>query len=128
MKRRINTMTKGIRNEMLRLFATCLCGLVLAGVAATQKRGQVFAQITPESLSCSNCRSGMFGITRGQTARLNLVSVSDGEVAPEPCRGGDVQPGPCHVELLFFDAKGHTLAHSTETLAPGRAVALDLNG
>src|SRR5436305_15288916 len=55
---------------------------------------QALAQITPESLPCPTCRFGMVGITRGQTARLNVVNVSD--VQPGTCPlSDDVPPGPC---------------------------------
>jgi len=63
---------------------------------------------------------GVFGITHGQTARLNLVGVEDPNL---------VSLGLCRqVELMFVDAESNTLAHQTETLLPGHAVALELNG
>src|SRR5262249_25014742 len=35
---------------------------------------------------------------------------------------------PVQVELMFFDAQGNLLTHSTETLMPGQAAFLDLDG
>ena len=103
--------------------------LLAAVVFCVVLSDQALAQITPESLPCPTCRFGMVGITRGQTARLNVVNVSD--VQPGTCPSSDdVPPGPCRaqVDLVFFDRLGRMLAHSTETLAPGRAAFLDLNG
>src|SRR4051812_6797109 len=108
---------------------TTLMLLAAAVVVCVVLSDQALAQITPESIPCPSCRFGMVGITRGQTAWLNVVNVSD--VQPGACPSSDdVPPGPCRaqVDLIFFDRLGRTLAHSTETLAPGRAAFLDLNG
>ena len=53
---------------------------------------------------------GIVGMTRGQTARLNLVYVPG---------LGDLPPGPCRVQLMFFDSDGHRIAASAVDLAPG---------
>jgi hypothetical protein len=122
-------MSGRITNCALRVFATCLFMLTLAGLSATQKSGQARAQITPESVPCPTCLFGMVGITRGQTARLNVVNAND--VPPGPCRSSaEVPPGPCRaqVDLIFFDNTGRMLARTTATLAPGHAAFLDLNG
>jgi hypothetical protein len=58
--------------------------------------------------------SPLLGLARGQTARLNVVSYE----------GPDSTP--VRVELAFFDDQGNPLARSEETLAPGRAAALEL--
>lgn len=64
---------------------------------------------------------GMFGITHGQTARLNVVDTS--------VINSDVPPGPCRaVELMFIDAGGNVRGRSVECLMPSRAAFLDLNG
>jgi hypothetical protein len=100
--------------------------LLAAVVFCVVLSDQALAQITPESLPCPTCRFGMVGITRGQTARLNVVNVSDVQCPSSD----DVPPGACRaqVDLIFFDRLGRTLARSTETLTPGRAAFLDLNG
>ena len=70
----------------------------------------------------------MIGITHEQTARLNVVNWGD---VSGPCRSrGDVQPGPCRVEVEFiwFDSQGNRLARSVQTLERGHAGFLDLDG
>jgi hypothetical protein len=122
-------MNSRIKNGAMSLFAACLFMLTMAGLSATQPAGQASAQITPESIPCPTCRFGMVGITRGQTIRLNVVNNAD--VPPGPCRTtSEVPPGPCsqRVDLILFDSLGRTLAHSTETLAPGRSAFLDFDG
>lgn len=64
----------------------------------------------------------MFGITRGQTARLNVVNVR------EPPPDGEAPPRSCSAELMFFDDKGVMLAMTMVNLMPGQAVFHDLNG
>jgi hypothetical protein len=56
---------------------------------------------------------GIASISPGETARLHVVTVG----IP------DVQPA----ELVISDREGNVLAHSTEYLRPGSAVALDLS-
>src|SRR5215211_6115213 len=58
--------------------------------------------------------SPLVGLARGQTARLNVVNYEGPDVAP------------VRVELAFFDDQGTPLARLEETLAPGRAAALEL--
>ena len=55
----------------------------------------------------------MLGIARGQTARLNVVTVG---IEKEML-----------MELSFLDSQGRTLARSVERLIPGRAFSLDLH-
>jgi hypothetical protein len=57
---------------------------------------------------------GLVGLARGETARLNVVSL--------------VPPGPCHVTLQFLDAQGVAFpgALAEVDLAPGQATHLDL--
>jgi hypothetical protein len=71
---------------------------------------------------------GMVGMTRGQTMRLNvvnLVTLSDGQVPPDPCR----------VVLSFRDAAGQPFRNNDGqvirrevTLQSGESDFLDLNG
>lgn len=60
---------------------------------------------------------GMFGLTAGQTARLNLVNLEPGEFVP--C---------VRVELSFIDAEGHTLLQKVYDIERGKSAWLDLNG
>ncbi|HZS05449.1 MAG TPA: hypothetical protein VFD58_11485 [Blastocatellia bacterium] len=63
--------------------------------------------------------TGMFGIARGQTARLSVVGVEDPNLVP---------PGPCRVELSFVGSEGELLLPAVQrVLEPGRAIFLDLN-
>src|SRR5258708_2238453 len=65
---------------------------------------------------------GMIGITAGQTLRLNVSNV-----ALPPARG--CPPGPCRVELAFFDSAGGLLLPAVQTtLQPGVSTHLDLRG
>lgn len=70
---------------------------------------------------------GMFAITHGQTARLNVVSIPPlaGNTSVEMAT---VPNQPMVVELTFFDSQGMMLMQSTESLLPGHAAFLDLNG
>ncbi len=84
-------------------------------------------QSTDSAPSCS-ARTGMIGIVRGQTARLNAVNANDTRL----CRSVslDVPPGPCNVQLEFIwlDRDGQVLTRSTETLMPGHSAYLDVDG
>jgi len=86
--------------------------LVIAALIVARNRVAAFnPQPDPPAL-------GMIGITSEQTARLNVAHL-------DPIPIGD---RPVQVELMFFDAQGNLLAHSTETLRPGQAAFLDLDG
>ena len=60
---------------------------------------------------------GMFGLTPGQTARLNLVNLDSGEFVP--C---------VRVELSFIDAVGNTLLQKVYDIDRGKSAYLDLDG
>ncbi|PWU02710.1 MAG: hypothetical protein C5B51_20375 [Terriglobia bacterium] len=64
---------------------------------------------------------GLIGIDPFETARLNAVC------ADTPLPGG-AQPGPCLVSLAFRDTSGRVLTQVTQSLQPGQATSLDLNG
>ena len=61
------------------------------------------------------------GITRGQTARLNVLLPPDPFFPPDPFHPPDPfqPPDPCRVEIGFFDAGGRALATTTARVAPG---------
>jgi hypothetical protein len=97
--------------------------LVLLGLGALTRQASAFnPQPDPPAF-------GLIGLAQGQTARLNIVSVS-----PGPCTPSEVSPGPCRVQLAFLDADGRVivkrsgaLAQVTLTLVSGRAASLDLS-
>jgi hypothetical protein len=101
-----------VRNVLLKVVSVVALAAVLFAAMALLDRGRVSAfnpQPDPPAF-------GMIGITNEQTARLNVVNV------------GEVQPGRVQVELMFLDGQGNVLRRSTETLMPGRATFLDLDG
>src|SRR5881296_3660306 len=56
--------------------------------------------------------TGMFGLARGQTARINAVCLP---------------PGPCHVGLAFFDHMGNVIMRSeSRDLNAGQSTFFDL--
>ena len=75
---------------------------------------------------------GIVGITRNQTARLNVAWVSTGcrpflfpsdSAAPDSIFVPQVP-----VQLLFLDARGNPIARHGGPIRPGQAVSLDLPG
>lgn len=62
--------------------------------------------------------TGMVGIIRGETARLSVLNAEDLVT---------IHPEPKLVELKILDAAGNVLARSSQMVAPGQAVFLDLD-
>ncbi|MGH7963244.1 MAG: hypothetical protein ACRERD_15695, partial [Candidatus Binatia bacterium] len=60
-------------------------------------------------------KSGMVGLIRGQTARLNAVNT------------GTPNESSCPVELSFLDSMGNTVALGPHIIPPGQADFLDLD-
>ena len=62
--------------------------------------------------SCGGC--GMFGVARGQIARINVAHIG--------------QPGsrPIQVEMALVDATGAVVARDSKTIEPGQAVFFDV--
>jgi hypothetical protein len=63
---------------------------------------------------------GMFGITRGQTARLQVAVVGIDQHNPP-----DDRPGPWRVTLSFYNGDGRVLAQSFQSVEMGQAASLD---
>ncbi len=70
---------------------------------------------------------GLVGMTRGQTARLNVSNL-----VPPPI--GELPPGPIRVELSFVDTEGHTLVNNDSQpirrvvmLEAGHSASLQIN-
>ena len=63
------------------------------------------------------CKSGMFGFTTGQTARVNVVNY------------GDPDQRPVEVSVKFLNKDSNVLGEFrlTDPLQPGKAAAFDLN-
>ena len=117
-----------VRNTFLRVVSLVAFAAAVFGAAAIFDQGRSrAADFNPQP---DLFVYGMIGITHEQTARLNVVNW--GDVNPGPCRssGGEVDPGPCRVqvEFMWFDSQGNILLRSTETLMPGHAAFLDLDG
>jgi len=71
---------------------------------------------------------GILGITRGQTARINVANVSSPDNPLLP-------PDPCHVTISFVDADGNVLFNNAGQpvqreviLQPGHSAFLQING
>jgi hypothetical protein len=62
--------------------------------------------------ACAGC--GMFGVARGQIARINLAHI------------GETGSRPIQVEMLFVDATGTVVARDAKTIVPGQAVFFDV--
>src|SRR5437868_14557941 len=123
-------MIMKVKNLFLRVISITMFAAILVFTAAVLDRSSVKA-FRPVSDPCPNCRLnfGMIGITHEQTARLNVVNWGDGPV-PQGDRSGPIPDGdrPVQVELIFLDSWDNMLRRSTETLMPGHAAFLDLDG
>jgi len=126
-----NTVRKSI------VVAMVTAAIIVAIAQEHASRGARLEQNIPPTprLKCArdDCNYfGSFGITRGQTARLNAYDKStvDNPVDVSAPNGvASVPPGPCReVELMFFDSMGNVRQRSTQCLMPRHAVFLDLNG
>jgi hypothetical protein len=60
---------------------------------------------------CGNC--GMFGLARGQVARINVLHV------------GDRDQRPIQVEMLFFDSTDTVVGRDVQTVSFGQAASLE---
>jgi hypothetical protein len=68
------------------------------------------AQALPRD--CGAC--GMFGVARGQIARINAAHI------------GDPNSLPIQVEMALVDATGAVVARDSQTIEPGHAVFFDV--
>jgi hypothetical protein len=72
--------------------------------------GATVAQATPEP----HLRTGMFGVARGQIARINAVNV------------GNPNDRPIEIEMMFLDQMGVVVGRDMKTIAPGEAAFFDV--
>jgi hypothetical protein len=101
-----------MKNERIRakLIATAM---VIGAIAATWAVSSSPLVAAAEENRDEFLAYGIANITRGQTARLHVVSIGN--------------PNDVPAELVIYDSQGDVLAHSTEGLIPGKAVFLDLS-
>ena len=113
-----------VRNIITKITVTLSLAALLATTAIWEVRRVRASQPTDPDRTTF----GMVGITRGQTMRLNivnLVTLSDGQYPPDPCR----------VVLTFRNAQGQPFRNSDGqpirrevSLQAGESAFLDLNG
>ena len=118
-----------VRKLFLRVLSVIVFAAILMSTVAVLDKSSVKA-FRPVSDPCPNCLNfGMLGITHEQTARLNIVNWGDGPI-PAGDRSTPVPSGdrPIRAELIFLDSWDNVLRRSTETLMPGHAAFLDLDG
>jgi len=72
--------------------------------------GAAPARATPEP----HLRTGMFGVARGQLARINAVNIGNPDVRP------------IQVEMMFLDEMGVVVGRDMKTIAPGEAAFFDV--
>jgi hypothetical protein len=82
----------------------------LALVAIFSLCGAASARATPEP----HLRTGMFGVARGQLARINAVNVGNPDIRP------------IQVEMMFLDETGNIVGRDMKRITPGQAVFFDV--
>ena len=90
--------------------------LILIAVVVLAAIAGHFATSSVRAGGCMTCRRafGAVGIVSGQTARVNVTSLS-------PAAPTD----PTAVEIRFLDSNGGVVKQMTVTLAPGQSAAFD---
>ncbi|GEM_PF-1842643 len=113
------------------LFAAMVCGV---NSAQAQVDPNVYPALAPTEINF-----GVMNITRGQTARLNVIYTKvvpidstippDPYVPPDPCYPPDtyVPPDPYRVTLSFIDSDGRVVAKNIVSLAKCRPALLDFS-
>ncbi|MDT5294493.1 MAG: hypothetical protein QOJ76_1373, partial [Acidobacteriota bacterium] len=101
------------------LFAAMVCGV---SSARAQFPGNTYPTLTPTQINF-----GVMNLTRGQTARLNVIYTKvvpvDSTIPPDPY----VPPDPCRVTLSFVDSDGRVVAQNIVSLGIGRPALLDFS-
>jgi hypothetical protein len=92
------------RTTLTKLFSALALAAVFSVCAATT------AQAGPQP----HLKTGMFGVARGQVARINAVHVGDPNIRP------------IEIEMLLLDATGAVVGRDMKTIAPGEAVFFDV--
>lgn len=105
----LGSRKKGVLNmKRQKTLTRLLWGLGLAVTFCVFAAG--FAEASPRS--CGSC--GMFGVARGQIARINAAHI------------GDPNTRPIQVEMALVDAIGAVVARDSKTIEPGEAVFFDV--
>jgi len=112
-----------MKNPSTRMKAIVAVAFLIIGVVFLVTR----AKASPTAVE-QPALFGILGITRGQTARLNVANVSSPDNPLLP-------PDPCHVTMSFVDADGNVLLNNAGqpvqrelTLQPGHSAFLQING
>jgi hypothetical protein len=92
------------QTTLTKLLSALVLPAILSVCAATS------AQAGPQP----HLKSGMFGVARGQVARINAVNLG----------GPDTRP--IQIEMQFIDSTGAVIARDTKTVTPGQAVFFDV--
>ena len=87
-------------NKRLRALVAALALVALTRVTQAMPR------------TCAGC--GMFGVARGQIARINVAHI------------GEPDSRPIQVEMALVDATGAVVASDSKTIEPGQAVFFDV--
>ncbi len=91
--------------------------LKLITLVALIAAGAVWGATSAGAAVNSAKTTGMFGITRAQTARINLVNLEDRAFVP--C---------IRVEMVFIDDGGNILSQKVYEIDTGKSAFLDLRG
>jgi hypothetical protein len=109
------------RNALYKLVVATIVAAGVIGVAIARGRAsganpvsRPICPIPPAECGKDCAKIGMAAVTRGQTARLNAFNFEPHTAVT--------------VELMLLDSQGCVLMHSTQSLMPGQAAFLDLNG
>jgi hypothetical protein len=101
------------------LFAAMVCGVSSANA---QIDPEVYPAIAPQEINF-----GVVNVTRGQTARLNVIYTKvvpvDSTIPPDPY----LPPDPYRVTLSFIDSDGRVVAQNIVSLGMGRPAVLDFS-
>lgn len=107
------------KSKLFTIVAIALIGIICGIMRVT-------AQSSPRFVAAA--QFGILGITRGQTARINVTNTSSPDNPFFP-------PDPCHVTISFVDADGNVLLNNAGqplrrevTLEPGHSAFLQING
>lgn len=107
------------------LFSALALVVMAAAVTAIKAHAMTNLTTTPRAAQSEISRGqitlnfGSFGITQGQVARINLVSLRQpGESDP---------PNPDHAELMFLGENGRVLATRRVTIGAGESASFEVS-
>lgn len=117
--------TLNTKSKLIAIAALVVIAAVCAVFHIEQRaQAQDHAPPVPDRISF-----GMVGITRGQTARINVSNLLS---PPQP--DAELPPSPIRVEMMFVDGEGNPLLNNEGNpirrvvmLEPGRSAFLQIN-